>query len=65
MANQIDISESDPRVQKCLRKLNRAKKLKETERAHIDADEALLELISSLGLEKVTELYDSIDRWYS
>lgn len=32
---------------------------------HIEADQILCDLLNKLGFEKITELFDDIDKWYS
>ncbi|MES1921958.1 hypothetical protein MHBO_003483 [Bonamia ostreae] len=33
--------------------------------AHIDADNALIDLLNELGLEKVADAYNEIDKWFA
>lgn len=47
------------------------KKIKETctfddpEADHVWADELLIELLNELGMEKLSETYKKIDKWYA
>ena len=37
----------------------------DTEMAHIDADDALIDLLKGLGLNDVAELYVEVSKWYA
>lgn len=59
MPNPINIPISDPRVQRCLRKLKTARKQMYYYRRNIRADSALDEFIESIGLKQLINEYRS------
>ena len=48
-----------------LYKLKKLAKSDDTEQAHIEADDILIELLNKLGLSKIAKTYDDVDKWYS
>lgn len=37
----------------------------DTEEAHIEADNIIIQMITDLGYEDIAELYDKIYKWYA
>lgn len=37
----------------------------DTEAAHMDADNALMEFVRALGFDDVAEAYDKVNKWYA
>ena len=52
-------------VEKAKASLLRAINNSDTEEAHVDADDALCELLKALGHQDVVELYEKVSKWYA
>lgn len=52
-------------AEKAKEKLTEELRNNDTESAHVNADEILLELLLQLGFEDVVDLYNQIDKWYA
>ena len=54
------------RLQKCLN-LAIAESLfeRDKEKAHVDADDILCEILVKLGYEDIVEIYNRIEKWYA
>lgn len=48
-----------------IEKLRKLQKHHDTERAHVDADDVLMEFLYTLGYGNVVLEYDAIDKWYA
>jgi hypothetical protein len=51
--------------EKCLAALYKAERDTDQERAHVDADDALCELLIALGHKDVVYAYSAIGKWYA
>lgn len=52
-------------VKLALMRLEAARQNGDTEVAHSDADDALVELLTNLGLDEVVVAYQLVEKWYA
>lgn len=52
-------------VSKTKKTLEQAKLNRDIEYAHVNADEALCELLKGLGFNDIVDLFDEVDKWYA
>lgn len=50
---------------KVMSELTEAAANDDTEAAHMDADNSLIEFIRALGFDDVVEAYDKVNKWYA
>jgi hypothetical protein len=51
--------------EEALKELAEIKQNKDTEEAHVDADDVLCQMLSDLGYEDVVMAYHQISKWYA
>lgn len=52
-------------TRKAVKKLRKIQENIDSEKAHVDADNVLRELLQELGFEEVVVEFDKIEKWYA